>query len=116
MNVIILLVGTVCLYLLLYHPGWILLAGGIVAVGYLLRQYDPKPAVSKDRKPDLSRREFYTDLEEKADKQAEMKMKPNYKADPEWQRLSKKLQKQVNKAQDKEEHALRLEELTDRII
>lgn len=116
MNVIILLTGTVCLYLLLYHTGWILLAGGILAVGYLLRQHDLAAAVPKDRDPNLSRQEFYSDLEEKAEKAAELKMKPNYKADPEWQRLSKKLQRQVYETEKKEENEARLEELTNEVI
>ena len=54
--------------------------------------------------------------EKKAEKAAEKRMNPGYDKDPEWERLSKKLQKQVEESQKREEQEMRLEDLTNEVI
>jgi len=115
----IILIGSVCLYLLLYHPGWVLLAGVIAAGCYILRRYDLTPVDAvKDREADLTQEKLYTtdeDIEKKYEREAEKKMKPGYDKDPEWERVSKQLRKQVEEAEKKEEYEMHLEELTSRV-
>lgn len=115
----IILIGFICLYLLLYHPGWILLAGAVFAGYHILRRYDLTPVdVVKDREADLSQEKLHSieeDIEKKYESRAEKKMKPGYNKDPEWQRVSKQLRKQVDAAQKKEENEMHLEELTNRV-
>lgn len=114
------LIGSVCLYLLLYHIGWVILAGIILAGYYLLQRYRLTPVDAvKDRESNLSQEKDYFDggeLEKKYEEEAEKRMKPNYDKDPEWQQVSTQLRKQVDAAQKKEEQELRLEELTNRVI
>lgn len=115
----VILIGSVCLYLLLYHFCTVALAGVICGGIYLLLHFDLVAVGSKDREKDLTEEELYTTGEEKekeSDKAAEKKMKPGYKKDPDWERLSKKLQKQVEEAGKREEQEMRLEDLTNEVI
>jgi hypothetical protein len=114
----VILIGSVCLYLLLYHFCTVALAGVICGGIYLLCHYKLVAVDSKDRKDDLMEEELYVTGEEKekeADKAAEKRMKPGYNRDPEWERVSRQLQKQVDEAEKKEEQEMRLEDLTNEV-
>lgn len=115
----VILIGSVCLYLLLYHFCTVALAGLICGGIYLLLHFNLVAVDSKDREKDLTEeKELYVtgeEKEKKADKEAEKRMKPGYNRDPEWERISKQLQKQVDEAEKKEEQEMRLEDLTNEV-
>ena len=109
----IILIGSVCMYLLLYHIGWVILAGLICSGIYVLKNYDLTPVVDKDHEDDLSQRPT---TEERYAKEVEGLMKPGYKDDPKWQELGKKV-KEHNAQQDElARQADHLEELTNEVI
>lgn len=98
----IILIGSFCLYLLIYHPGWVLLAG-LVAVGfYIFRGYELKQREERDKEPEV---DFAPGLtrEAKAEQEVEKRMKPGYRQNPEWQALSKKVKDHIEKARAHEE-------------
>ena len=105
----IILIGSVCMYLLLYHPGWVLLAGLIAGGFYILRQYDLTPAEdSKDGKSNLSEDKSFDTYEEREEKEmSRTKFKEGFQDDLKWQALAKKVSLHVEKARDLEEAAMR---------
>jgi len=115
----VILIGSICLYLLLYHFCTVALAGLICGGIYLLLHFDLVAVGSKDRESDLVEEELYVTEEERekeANKEAEKKMKPGYKKDPEWERISRQLQKQVEESRKREEQEMRLEDLTNEVV
>ena len=105
----IILLGSFCIYLLLYHPGWVLLAGLICGGFYLLRQYNLVPADDiEDRENNLSRRKEFITYEERQEKEmANTKFKEGFQDDPKWQAQAKKAYIHVEKAQELEEARMR---------
>jgi len=102
----IILIGSICLWLLFYHPGWVLLAGFIYGCVYLLHKYNLTPAVSKDRADNLPP-DFMT-YEDRAEKEmTNTKFKEGFENDPKWQALAKKVGSHVDKARDIEEASMR---------
>lgn len=115
----VILIGSVCLYLLLYHFCTVALAGLICGGIYLLLHFDLVAVDSKDREDISPPGELYItgeEREKKAEKAAEKRMKPGYDKDPDWERVSRQLQKQVDKEQKREEQEMRLEDLTNEVI
>lgn len=107
----IILIGSFCMYLLLYHPGWVLLAGLIAGGLYILKRYDLTPAEnSKDNEEEKPEDKGFTTYEERAEKEMNnTKFKEGFKNDIKWQTLAKKVGKHVEKAKDLEEAAMRAE-------
>jgi len=93
------------LYLIVSKPALILLGGAAILVWLYLKKPNSfskatQEEESKEPEPDLSR-------EERADQEAEKKMKPGFREDPRWQELSKKVRDHIQKAREIEEEELR---------
>ena len=84
------LFGITLLLMLIYYPEVFLLAGLILAGFYFYGKYD---LVERD-KTDTDEVEDEPTMEEKAEKEAESKMKPGFRDDPEWKAASEKLKDQ----------------------
>ena len=102
----IILIGTFCMYLLIYHPGWVLLAGLIVGGFVIMRKYNLTPAEdSKDREED-----FFTTYEERIEREmSRLKFKKDFEKNPEWQKQAKKVRDHIEKARASEDAAMRAE-------
>lgn len=103
------LIGSFCLYLLIYHPGWILLAGLIVGGFYILREYELKQRGERDNEPEPDLSWEYVDPEEKADREVEKMLRPGFRDDPEWQKFAKNFRDHMNRARAIEDEAMRVE-------
>lgn len=113
----VILIGSFCLYLLLYHTGWVILAGLIVGGVYLIRNFDLVPAVSKDREAELSQeKKEYPTAEEVYAKEVDSLLKPGFKDDPKWQELNKKVRKHNAHQDELARQESYLEELTNEVI
>ena len=113
----VILIGSVCLYLLLYHIGWVILAGLIVGGFYLLHNYTLVSVDPKDQEDDLFRgKKVYPTAEEVYTKEVDSLLKPGYKDDPKWQELNKKVRRHNARTEKTTKEDERLEELTNEVI
>ena len=114
------------LIVIIYNPILLFLCAGFGIAWLILKRPDSFTKLashlvapgegSNEPEEDLSLGKEYPTPEEVYSKEVEKSMKPGYKDDPEWQKLTKKIGKHVEEAQKKEEAAVRLEELTDEVI
>jgi hypothetical protein len=105
------IIGSFCMYLLFYHPGWVLLAGLIAGGLYILRQYDLAPVKdSKDDKSNLSDEDGLNTYEKREEgEMSRIKFKEGFQDDPKWQALAKKVGQHVERVRELEEAAFRAE-------
>lgn len=116
----------VCLTVIISKPILLFLFAGFGLAWLLLKQpncFTALPAFLttpgegvNEPEEDLSLEKEYPNVEEIYAREVEKAMKPGYKDDPEWQKVSKKICKQVAKNTEKEEAEQRLEDLTNEII
>jgi hypothetical protein len=105
------------LFIIIYHPFLILVAGAIWLTWLFLSRPDSFGMLSKQRgerdnepEPDLSHDEGFTTYEERAEKEmSHIKFKEGFQDDPMWQAQAKKVRDQIQKARDLEDAAMRAE-------
>ena len=85
--------GIVGLWLLLYHPGWVLLGSFIVGGFYIFRKYDLTEI--KEEEP---KKEFTTYEEKLKQTDAEHEFKEGFENDAEWQARAKAVREHIEKA------------------
>ena len=98
------------MYLLFYHPGWVILAGAIVAGNYLLQRYNLTPVEESKEE------EEPPTMEERYAKEVDKKMKTPNKDDPKWQELDKKARAHNAWLEEKDRKEAHLEELTNEVV
>lgn len=117
----------VCLTVIISKPILLFLFAGFGLAWLLLKQPNcftnlanslatPGEGVNEPEEDLSLGKKEYPNVEEIYAREVEEAMKPGYKDDPEWQKVSKKICKQVAKNTEKEEAEQRLEDLTNEII